>query len=348
MNDSLENSTFSANVTEAQCIPFTKDDSTPVKAVKAACYVLIMLLSLFGNAAVIAIVVKNRSMRTTTNYLITNMAVSDFMLSAFAVPRELTEIFIGFQRWLIDGIAGMALCKLVYFLQDISTAVSIQSIVIITIDRYTGVVTPYRKPVITPRRCKFVIPLIWVISMGLHGSYFYIFRQRQFNNSSICFYSWEPAFDHLQAQRIYFTFVSVTIIAIPLAVITVLYLLLFRAIRRQNSFWRTLSSFRLRRRKENTVIMKKILAIISLFVICILPIDILGFVFLFVKFKKMPCKIDQISFAAKFILYSNASLNPCVYFLLNGRYRQGLQKILKYRDSLLHERKMNDMIQCMM
>ena len=37
--------------------------------------------------------------------------------------------------------------------------------------------------------------------------------------------------------------------------------------------------------------------------------------------------MDQLSFAAKFIFYANASLNPCIYFLLNDRYRQGLRNI---------------------
>ena len=137
MNNSLlENSTF-ANATEAsKCIPFRKEDSISVKATKAACYTVLMLLSFFGNAAVIAIVAKTRQMRTTTNYLIANMAVSDLLLSAFAVPREMTELFIGFQGWLFHGLFGAVLCKTVYFFQDISTAVSIQSIVVITLDRY--------------------------------------------------------------------------------------------------------------------------------------------------------------------------------------------------------------------
>ena len=134
---------------------------------------------------------------------------------------------------------------------------------------------------LTPRRCRFVIPLIWVISMGLHGPYLYIFQYRRINNSSICFDSWEPAFDHKQAQRIYFTFISVILIAIPLTITTVLYLLIFRAIRRRKIFWQTVSSFRLQRQKENTAVVKKILAIMILLIICIIPIDILGFVFLF-------------------------------------------------------------------
>lgn len=337
MSRSFENSTQSNWTAEAACIPFAQDDAICVKVIKTACFSIVMLLSLLGNSAIIAIVSKNRHMQTTTNYLIANMAVSDLILSAFAVPRELTEIFMGYRAWLIGGSAGVVLCKLVYFIQDVSTAVSIQSIVVITIDRYTGVVTPFRKPLITARRLRVVILIIWLLAMALHGPYFYNARLQRVQNAIVCFFTWEPAFDNLQAHRTYFIIISASLIAIPLAAITLLYSLIFKAIKRQKSFWRTVSSFGQRRRKEDTRITKKIIAIIVLFVVCILPIDILGFLYLFAWQEKIPCGVDNVSFAAKFIFYSNASLNPCVYFLFNERYRQGLRTILKCRQNSRRE-----------
>ena len=333
MDDLLENSTH-PNLTGVKCTQFTKDEAMDITVVKAACYSIIMLISLLGNSAVIAIIARNRRMQTNTNFLIANMAISDLMVSAFAVPRELVQIFTGRQRWLIDGTAGVILCKLVYFFQDSSTAVSIQSILVITVDRYAGVVQPYRDPIITPTRRRVLIPLIWLISMGLHGTYFYTARLQKVNNMRYCIFSWEPAFDNLQAQRIYFVTISVILIAIPLVIIIVLYSLIFRSIIKQRSFWRTVSSFRMRRRKEDTKIIKKILAIIVLFVMCILPIDITGLLHFFAWREKIPCGMDHLNFATKFIFYSNASLNPCIYFLLNERYRQGLRNLLICRNTL--------------
>ena len=260
------------------------------------------------------------------------MAISDLMVSTCAVPRELVQIITGRQRWLIDGTAGVVLCKLVYFFQDISTAVSIQSILVITVDRYAGVVQPSRDPIIIPTRRRVLIPLIWLISVGLHGTYFYTARLQKVNNMRHCIFSWEPAFDNLQAQRIYFVTMSVILIAIPLVVIIVLYSLIFRSIIKQRSFWRTVSSFRMRRRKEDTKIIKKILAIILLFVMCILPIDITGLLHRFEWREKSPCGIDHLNFAVKFIFYSNALLNPCIYFLLDERYRLSLRNLFKYRE----------------
>ena len=323
MNGLLENLPLS-NESETECNPFTTKDPISTKAIKAACYTVIMLLSLIGNAAVIAVVAKNRHMRTTTNYLIANMAVSDLLLSTFAVPREIAEVFIGHRRWLIDGLAGAVLCKVLYSLQDISTAVSIQSIVVITLDRYNGVVSPFRRPIITPKRRKVVIALIWLISMALHGIYFYTVRHEQVKGISFCF------FDNPRAVKINFIMTSVVLIAIPLIIITVLYSLIFRALKKQKPFGKGCASSLMKsRQRENAKIMWKILAIIVLFAICILPIDILGFLFFFAWYKGIPCGMDHLSFAAKFIFYSNASLNPCIYFLLNERYRQGLRNILK-------------------
>ena len=333
--------TTMVNSSDVTCVPFSKEDPVSAKAIKATSYIVIMLFALLGNAAVIAIVSKNKHMRTTTNYLIANMAVSDMLLSAFAMPRELTQIFVGYQGWLIDGLSGATLCKVVYFFQEISTAVSIQSIVVITLDRYTGVVQPFREPIVTPKRRKFVIALIWLISMGLHGIYFYIARLQKVNGVHICSFSFEPAFDNLRALRIHFIIVSVVLIAIPMTFITVLYSRIFKALRSQEPFWKSCSSSLMKsRREENTKITKKILAIIFLFVICILPIDIMGFFFFFLWYKKIPCGMDQLSFAAKFIFYSNTSLNPCVYFLLNERYRRALRHLLKGCKRFSQERDM--------
>lgn len=42
-----------------------------------------------------------------------------------------------------------------------------------------------------------------------------------------------------------------------------------------------------------------------------------------------PCGMDKLFAAAKFIFYSNASLNPCVYVTLSERYRRVLKDLTK-------------------
>ena len=54
-------------------------------ALKISFYVLAILMDLVGNVIVILIIVLNRKMRTTTNTLIANLAISDLMVACFCM-----------------------------------------------------------------------------------------------------------------------------------------------------------------------------------------------------------------------------------------------------------------------
>ena len=61
-------------------------------------------------------------------------------------PQILTELYT--DSWLVSGPLGQALCKLVFVLEYVSSSVSIQSLVLIAVDRFVAVVFPLRSPLI--------------------------------------------------------------------------------------------------------------------------------------------------------------------------------------------------------
>ena len=312
----------STQVTNCELYP----ESTSVKCIKALAYSLIMITSLFGNLAVIAIVSKNIRMWTTTNFLIANMAASDLLISVFAIPREFVFTFTGPRRWLLDGLTGLILCKLVYFFQDISTAVSIQSLVVVAIDRYRGVVFTFRPPLITTRVLKVLIPIIWIIAMCIHGPYFYTVRLTMQDNKAYCTFTWAPKFDPHRTQERYFIFISVFLIFLPLSVVLTLYALILMELKKRKLEEST--TLRRQRQREDAAIVKKILIIVFLFSLCITPVTVSALVYYFVWNWHLPCGMGKLLLATRLILYSNASLNPCVYISLSERYRQGLKDLI--------------------
>ena len=306
------------------------EDTSLVKAVKILVYTLVLIVSLLGNSAIIAIVARNKRMRTTINYLIANMAASDLMIPTVAVPMKLYEIVAGPRSWLIDGIMGLILCKLLYFLRDISTAVSIQSLVVIAIDRYRGIVFPFRPPIITPKLCKVIIPLVWLTSMAIHIIYLYFFRLVSDNNITKCFLSWRPEFDPRVASEQYVTVVLVLIIVLPFCIITYLYSRIIWSLRKEQVARYSSSAISRRQRyEENTKVFKNICAIMIAFAFCVVPEYIYAILFYFVWKWKMPCNMEQFGFAVHFVLYSNAAISPVILYVFNDRYRQGLKDILK-------------------
>ena len=98
-------------------------------------------------------------MRKIFSFFIVNMAMSDLLYSGFAFPWALTELNAGSR--LISGIFGHTLCKMISFATVVSLAVSIQSLVLIAVDRFGAVVFPLRSPLIGSKLCPFLILATW-------------------------------------------------------------------------------------------------------------------------------------------------------------------------------------------
>ena len=271
-------------------------------------------------------------MKTITNYLVANMAVSDILITVLAVPRQITEILLGPRRWLIDGLFGSVLCKGVYFFQDITIGVSILSLSAIAIDRYRGIVFPLRKQFRKPAKlCKMIIPAIWLISVGLQAVYFYILRTVTVDNKRYCVINWAPKFDRKKSQETHFIVIFVCLIAIPACIVTLLYSAVILNLKRsRHTRGHGPSRYMMSERLiEDKKVVRMIIAILVAFIVYVMPINIYGILFYFVWDWKIPCGMENFGFSAFFILYSNAWINPCIYFTLNEKYRQGLLTIVK-------------------
>ncbi|EDO43617.1 predicted protein, partial [Nematostella vectensis] len=139
------------------------------------CFVIIFT-ALVGNALIIVVVCRNANMRKTINYFIVNMAVSDLAIPLFVLPRVISENITSYEflpEWRVSGAAGEALCKLVYFTSDLSPAVSILSLICITLDRFCAVVFPMKRTLITSRVRVLLIVFTWLFSAAFLSPSFY-------------------------------------------------------------------------------------------------------------------------------------------------------------------------------
>ena len=310
-----------------------QSDGSITKGLKIFSYCVILLLSVFGNSLLISIIKRNKRMQTITNYLIANMAVSDILITVSAVPRQITEILLGPQIWLIKGDFGSFLCKSVSFFQDISTAVSILSLVVIAIDRYRGIVFPLRKPFIKPAKLyKVVIPLIWLFSMSLHAPYFYIYGTTTTDDKTYCNQlSWGPKLDFKKSQKIFFMIVFICVIAIPECIVISLYSAIIFSLKRNAiaTCQGSSNSMAARRLQEDIKVVRNIIAIIIAFCVSTNPFIVVAFMFHFVWDFKIPCNMKVFVFVVHLIFYLHALVNPFIYYIFNDKYRQSFLKIFR-------------------
>ena len=100
-----------------------------VKAVLAVTYTLMMGICGIGNLLLCYVVYRFRRMRTTTNLLIGNLALSDFIVAVICVPFNF--YYYIHQTWPF----GKSMCVIVSYLKATSLYVSINSLLAIAVDR---------------------------------------------------------------------------------------------------------------------------------------------------------------------------------------------------------------------
>lgn len=74
------------NKTEAFDAPFDENVERMISRVVFVLFGIIFIVGLIGNLLVVIVVMFNPNMRSTTNYLIINLAISDLMFVIMCIP----------------------------------------------------------------------------------------------------------------------------------------------------------------------------------------------------------------------------------------------------------------------
>ena len=308
----------------------------PGKIGGAMACAFIFLTSLFGNLLVVTVVYRERRMRTTVNFLIVNMAVSDFLCTLFVIPKVITQTFTYQDAWFIEGTAGDALCKIVLFIQDVTVAVSLLSLLMIAIERYTAISSPLVADPIPRKRCKIMILSTWFVACLMYATHFYTFKLFVEDEGPTCGHSWEPLVaNHFEAWKIEFLLHTILFVFIPFIVVTALYSDIFVRIKRSavpgDAKSRSMSLGRRRQQTRNRNVLRTMLAVVIAFGFCWFPSLICTYVITYIWYNKKlepPCDIIIVEKCAFYLAYFNSSINPALYFMLSENYRKGLKKLL--------------------
>ena len=118
-----------------------------------------------------------------SKFFIANMAASDMIFPLINMPTVLASEVTGSLKWNVRGVAGLILCKLTFFLQHISLAVSAQSILWIGVDRFMAVVFPLKIKIISSKFRVTVIVSTWIVAIAINLKYLYTTKLVNFDSS---------------------------------------------------------------------------------------------------------------------------------------------------------------------
>ena len=230
---------------------------------------LLLVVSLIGNLLIVLIVYKTPTLRKPINMLIANMAMSDLLFPIFTFPVYLAYLHGG-GGWLIGGNLGQALCKLHVFGTYISSLVSVQSLVLISVDRFGAVVVPLRSPLITIKQCPFFIVATWIIAMAVHSPYLVAQKLVEYPGGMSCKTQWTETFGE-NANRNYILVLAIVFFYTPFVLLAILYSVILIKLKRQAHPGEPSANAEEQRTRRIRSVLKMAIAIVVVFFICWIP-----------------------------------------------------------------------------
>uniref|UniRef100_A0A4W5PWX3 Neuromedin U receptor 1 n=1 Tax=Hucho hucho TaxID=62062 RepID=A0A4W5PWX3_9TELE len=302
-------------------------------------FLIIFIVGLVGNMLTCTVIVRNKVMRTPTNYYLFSLAVSDLLVLVLGMPLELYEMWSNYP--FLFGAGG---CYFKTFLFETVCFASILIITALSVERYIAVIHPLKvKHVATRAHAKLVILMLWAMSMAcavpntsLHGLAMLGTRfGRQFPESAICMM--------VKPRWMYNLIIQVTTLVfflLPMLTITGLYLRIGLQLRMErgmqglgtgpsfgtDSHW---SVHRQQQTARHRQVTKMLCVLVIVFGICWAPfhIDRLMWSFINSWTGHHHLVFEYVHIVSGVFFYLSSAVNPILYSLMSTRFREMFQQV---------------------
>ncbi|XP_039087006.1 LOW QUALITY PROTEIN: neurotensin receptor type 2 [Hyaena hyaena] len=132
------------------------------KVLFTALYSLIFALGTAGNALSVRVVLKGRPGRL--RYHVLSLALSALLLLLVGVPMELYNFVWSHYPWVFGDLG----CRAYYFVRELCTCATVLGVAGLSAERCLAVGQPLRaRRLLSPRRTRRLLSLVWAASLGL-------------------------------------------------------------------------------------------------------------------------------------------------------------------------------------
>ena len=308
-------------------VALTKEE----KAILIATYSIMLLVTLIGNVLIILVFSKYKPLRKSINYFVVNMAVSDLFTPLTIMPFTIAETLSSgpFLSRLEQPEFANIICKICYFLPDVSLLVSIQSLMLISVDRLIAVVFPLKIKLISCKVRLVCILVSWIVAIATHAHYLHILHVSSYGYCSFRA-NWTT-----EINIKYFVAMSIVFYLVPVCLLTIIYSTIAWTLKRRQNERRKMSEFkRSRDPASNRQIVRLPIAILAAFIVCIGPLFVCSFIIIFKFHGELPPEIGAkipkviVFIITKMLLHSWGALNPCICFAFSENYRTGFKHLV--------------------
>ncbi|XP_045186308.2 octopamine receptor beta-3R-like [Mercenaria mercenaria] len=287
---------------------------------------IIMLTSILGNTAVIAVICLKRSMRKeVSNLLIINLSVTDLSNTLFVMMSGLVALIS--DKW----IFGQRWCECVCAINYCLIIVSMLTLCCISIDRYHAVMHPLSYPLrITRQRMLLIISYTWIqgITFGIAPS---IAGWVAFDYwEAICAIQWHS---YRPDSTVYVVIAFLICFLIPGMVLVYCYSKILKEVKNQkaqitvNTAGNTRSIEKNKKKlSDRTKIVWSLLVVVLAYFICTTPFSVTKLIKVLANGKDpIPGPINLVS---ALLGYVASAINPLIYGIFRRDFRTAYKHLL--------------------
>jgi len=271
---------------------------------------ILAIVIILGNATLLYVTFKDprKSIRLSPpDLLITNLSASDFLLGLLNV--FLVALRDAYRSSLVHMPFSEVFKTVMYAVLSTTLFVSSYSIIALSVTCHVAISRPVEyKSIITRRRLKIYIALLWLISIAMCGI---------------------PVTNI--PERAYTLIYLHTHASLPTILLTVIYVRIFRALARrtrelQHNRYDSIASHALKRERRMVI---AIIIVLALFYITYIPQYATLHLLYFCKPCQQSVTFHKIDVALSRFLYINSAINPFIYAWRIPKYRRAFYDCLQ-------------------
>uniref|UniRef100_A0A672IG60 Relaxin-3 receptor 1 n=1 Tax=Salarias fasciatus TaxID=181472 RepID=A0A672IG60_SALFA len=302
---------------------FVGDGAAALRIIISVIYSLVCALGLVGNLLVLYLMkTKQAWKKSSINLFVTSLAVTDFQF-VLTLPFWAVENALDF-TWLF----GRAMCKIVAYVTAMNMYASVFFLTAMSVARYWSLSSALKGRRRRARCCsaRCITVFIWCAAVSAALPHAVFTTTATVSDEDLCLVKFPEANGTAQfwlglyhSQKVLLGFV------LPLAVISVCYLLLLRFITARNS--NTSSA------KRRAKVTKSVTIVVLSFFLCWLPNQALTAWGILIKLNAVHFSYEYYTMqvyvfpVSVCLAHSNSCLNPVLYCLMRREFRKALKKL---------------------